>query len=100
MYTPKDINNVAKRIDSIQNDLRSSESRFREELAGLDKWWKGNACKGFIKGYQDVVPEINGLHKEIDNLEEGLKRLASKVQQADDERKQKELQKKKLPVKK
>lgn len=95
MYTPSEIRNVAKRINNIQNDLRSSESRFREELGGIEKWWQGEACKAFISSYRDIVPEINGLYKEIDNLEEGLKRLASKVQQADDVRKRKEAEKKK-----
>ncbi|NLD50457.1 MAG: WXG100 family type VII secretion target [Clostridiaceae bacterium] len=95
MYTPDDIRKAAKKINNMQKDLSSSESKFRGELGSLDKWWKGDACKAFISSYNDAVPEINGLYKEIDNLEEGLKKLASKVQQADDEKKRKAADKKK-----
>lgn len=90
MYTPSDIRSTARKINDAESDLRSSENRFRQEVLNINRWWDGNASDSFVRGYNELGSELNRLYSAINNLETGLKKLASEVQRADDERRRRE----------
>lgn len=87
--TPYEIQNSAARIHNEKSEMQSSESKFRNELEDLNSWWQGDASKAFAQGYFEERNEINRLFSGIGNLEDGLRRLATEVQRADDERRRK-----------
>ena len=92
MSTPAYIKNIARKINDIECDLNNSERKFRQEMENIDRWWSGDAGKSMAKSYLDSKREYNNLYSAIDNLESELRRLASEVDQADDERRRKEAQ--------
>jgi WXG100 family type VII secretion target len=96
MYTPGDIQHAVRKICNEEEQLRNQENRFRGEVETLTSWWQGNACKSFVQGYIETEVEINRLYSGMNNLEEALRILASKVQRADDERRRIEAEKRRV----
>ena len=91
MYTPSDINSVAKKINSMENDIKSSEGKFSAEVGASGQWWMGEASKAFMNEYNEIRQDMKTLFLGINSLEQGLRKLASNVQQADDERRREKL---------
>jgi uncharacterized protein YukE len=87
MYTPSDIRRTARKINDTERDLRSSENNFIREIININRWWSGKASDSFVRGCNKVGSEINLLYSAICDLETGLRKLASEVERADDERK-------------
>ena len=91
MYTPSEINAMAKKINMMENDIKSNESKFNGEVGASRQWWNGKASEAFADEYKEIQQGIKTLYSGINNLEKGLRKLATNVQQADEERRREKL---------
>lgn len=92
MHTLSEIKNTARRIYNEGYDLRIYENTFRRQIEEVPLWWCGYAAKSFAQGYREVEYAIKRLYTGLNDLENGLHRLASEVQRADDERRQRRIE--------
>ena len=86
MSTPREVEGVARRVNSSINEVKRKQDNFMREVINIGGWWEGEASKAFKEECGDINAEINRLVSNMKSLESKLRALANQMRRADEER--------------
>ncbi|MDA8233312.1 MAG: WXG100 family type VII secretion target [Clostridia bacterium] len=89
MPTPSEIRRKAKRINTVNDELRRAKDRCQGYTYNSSSWWQSDAGKTLRSEYSEIQVVINKLLSKMSRLEASTNNLARYVQQADYERRRK-----------
>lgn len=86
MPTPSEIQKKARRINTVSDSFCRSKDRCQGYVYNSSSWWMGEAGQVLRSEYSDIEVDINRILRKMGELENCISNLSGRVRQADDER--------------